>query len=108
MNLLRSVGGTLSPRLTIETQIGFLGRLYLAKKIALRAVIGSLLSLVHDQGVTDQQRIMIYSLDDIHDLAVAGTYGTVGQVESEFRSFVQPYVENLSTQEIDMFEEGEP
>jgi len=106
MNLLRSLGGTLSPSLTIEMQIGFLGLLYDAKRIALEKAIHGLFALVHDQGVTDDQRSMIYWLDDGHDLAIAGTYGTVSQVEAEFRSFVRPYADTLKAQEAEILGES--
>lgn len=106
MNLLRSLGGTLSPSLTIEMRIGFLGLLYDAKRISLKTAINGLFAMVHDQGVTDDQRTMIYCLDDGYDLALAGTYGTVSQVEAEFRSFVRPYADTLKAQEIEILEEN--
>ena len=102
MNLLRSLSGAFPPSLIAEAQIGFLGLLYHSKKIPLKRAIGGLFAMVHDEDVTDDQRSMIYGLDDMYDLAIAGTYGTVGQVEAEFRSFVQPYVEKLNAQEIEM------
>ncbi len=94
MNLLRSLSSAFPPSVTIEAQIGFLGLLYDSKKVSLKKAIGGLLAMVHDKGVTGDQCTTIYGLDDVFDLAIAGTYGTVGQVESEFRSFVWPYVES--------------
>jgi hypothetical protein len=104
MNLLRSLGGTLSPSVTIETQIGFLGMLYDANRISLKTATNGLIAMVHDQGVTGDQRSKIYGLDDMYDLALAGTYGTISQVESEFRSLVRPYADNLKAQDIEILE----
>lgn len=105
MNLLRSVSGEFPPTLIVEAQIGFIGLLHHAEKIPLKRAIGGLFAMVHDKGVTDDQRATIYGLDDMYDLAIAGTYGTIGQVEAEFRSFVQPYIEKLNAQEIEMLGE---
>jgi hypothetical protein len=106
MNLLRSLGGTLSSSLTTEMRIGFLGLLYDVKRISLNTAIGGLFALVHDDGVTDDQRSMIYWLDDGCDLAIAGTYGTIGQVEADFRSFVRPYADSLKAQKIELLGES--
>lgn len=105
MNLLRSLGGVLSPAATIESEIGFIGLLYDAKRISLATAIRRLFPLGHDEGVTDKQRSMLYWLDDAYDLALAGTYGTLSQVASEFRSFVQPYADNLRAQDVIMLRE---
>jgi hypothetical protein len=106
MNLLKSLGGVLTPSAMVDAQIGFLGLLYDSKRITVNRAIGGLFKLVHDAGVTDEQQSMIYWLDDRYDLAVAGTYGTIEQVESELNSFMQPYREKLKAQEVEMLGEG--
>ena len=60
------------------------------------------MGLVHVEGVTDEQRGVIYHLDDGYDSAIAGTYGTIDEVESAFRSFVKPYVIKVQALEIEM------
>lgn len=103
MNLLRTLCGAVPPSVIVEAQIGFLGLLYDSKEIPVQRATGELLSMaVHGKGMTDHQLSMSYCLDDMCDLALMGTYGTVAQVESEFRSFVQPYVDKLKAQEIEM------
>jgi hypothetical protein len=94
MNLLRSLG---SPDLNvrIQNQIGFIGLLYGEKKLTLQRAIGGLLSLVHQPGLTQEQRSQIYYLDDGYDLAVAGAYGTLAQIERDFSNFVSPYTQRL-------------
>jgi hypothetical protein len=103
MKLLRSLASELPPSLAVETQIGVLGVLFDAKRITLEKAIRGLFALVHDDGMTKDQQSMIYWLDDGYDLAVAGTYGSISQVESEFRSFVEPHAYRLKALEITMF-----
>lgn len=95
MNLLRSLG---SPDLNvrIQNQIGFIGLLYGEKKLTLQRAIGGLLSLVHQPDLTQEQRSQIYYLDDGYDLAVAGAYGTLAQIERDFCNFVSPYLQRLA------------
>jgi len=102
MNLLRSLSGESQPNVIVEAQIGFLGLLYYTKKIPLKRAIGGLFVMVHDKGVTDDQCATIYGLDDMYDLAIAGTYGTVGEVEAEFCSFVRSYMDRLTAEGIEM------
>lgn len=106
MNLLKSIGGTFSQETLIEAEIGFWGLLYDANKVPLERAIRSLFTMTHEERLTGQQRSTVYGLDDGYDLAVAGTYGTVAQVESEFRSFVCRYAEKLKAQEVEILGKG--
>jgi len=106
MNLLRSLGGTLSPSLTIEMQIGFIGLLYDAKRLSLEMAVEKVCALVYDEGVTQHQREMMYWLGEMFYLAFAESIGTVAQVESEFRSFVRPYADTLKAQEAEILGES--
>lgn len=95
MNLLRSFGPP-DPATTIQTQIGFIGLLLAKNKISTELAIRGLWSLVHEPGTTHEQQSQIYCLDDGYDLAVAGTYGTMDDIERELHDFVSPYAEQLS------------
>ena len=106
IGLLRSCAGTLSPSLTIETQIGIFGLLYDAKRISLEKAVEKVCSLVYEEGVTqDQQRSMSW-LGEFHYVAANEMYGTLAQVEAEFRSFVQPYADLFRAHDIAMFGES--
>ena len=97
MNLLRSLGPT-DPAKTIETQIGFIGLLLAGQRITTELAIRGLWALIHEPGITEEQQSQIYFLDDGYDLAVAGTYGTINDIECELREFVTPYSERLANQ----------
>ena len=106
MGLLQSLGGTLSPSLTIETQIGIFGLLYDAKRISLEKAVEKVCELVYDEGVTQHQREVLDWLGEMCYMAFEESIGTVSQVESEFLSFVRPYADNLKAQEIEMLGEN--
>jgi len=102
MNLLRSIGSPDSST-SIETQIGFLGLLLAERKISTQLAIRGLFALVHEPGITQEQQSQIYYLDDGYDLAIAGTYGTMGHLERELRDFVSPYSNRLAEQHPHLF-----
>ena len=97
MNLLRSLGAA-DPATNIQTQIGFIGLLLANRSITTQRAIRGLWPLVHEPGTTQEQQSQIYYLDDGYDLAVAGTYGTMADIERELREFVMPYAEQLAEQ----------
>ncbi len=95
--LLRSLGAA-DLAATIETQIGFIGLLYEERKITTQLAIRGLFALVHEPDTTADQQSQIYYLDDGYDLAVAGTYGTMNEIERELKDFVSPYATRLAEQ----------
>jgi len=97
MNLLRTFGSPDSST-TIQTQIGFIGLLLAEGKISTQRAIRGLFALVHQPGITHEQASQIYHLDDGYDLAVAGTYGTIGGIERDLRQFVFAYASRLAEQ----------
>ena len=97
MNLLRSLGPT-DPATSIQTQIGFIGLLLAKQRITSQLAIRGLWALVHDPGTTEEQQSQIYFLDDGYDLAVAGTCGTMDDIEQGLRDFVTPHAEQLAEQ----------
>lgn len=97
MNLLRAIRSPDSSR-TIETQIGFIGLQLNKGKIPTQLAIRGLFALVHEPGITQEQQSQIYYLDDGYDLAIAGTYGTMDDIERELRNFVFPYSNRLAEQ----------
>ena len=94
LKLLEAVGQT-DARQKVETEIGFLGLLLSSRRITVEKAIRSLWSLVYAPGITDEQQSQIYYLDDGYDLALAGTYGTITEIEVELRAFVTPYADKL-------------
>lgn len=94
MKLLRALGEPDAAN-SIEIRIGFLGVLYETGKLSLRAGIKGLWSMIHEAGLTGQQRSAIYWLDDGYELATRGEYGTLEEVVQEFCNFVAPYAQNL-------------
>jgi hypothetical protein len=94
MICLRVLGAN-DPAQCIETQIGFLGLAFESQRITLQLVIRGLWALVHEPSVSSDQESMIYYLDDGYDLAVAGSYGTLADIERELVAFVTPYADNL-------------
>lgn len=95
MNLLRSFGPP-DPATTIQTQIGLIGLLLAKNEISTQLAIRGLWALVHETGTTQEQQSRIYVLDDGYDLAVAGAYGTMDDIERELHDFVSPYAEQLA------------
>ena len=106
MNQLRLLGAN-DPATCLETQFGFLGLVFQSERLSLQLAIRGLWTLVHENGITDDQRIMIYHLDDGCDLAVAGTYGTLADTEHEFVEFIAPYAEQLRVQYPQLVPSGE-
>ena len=90
--------GAVDPATTIETRIGFIGLLGSEKHITTQLAIWGLWSLIYEPGLTDEQQSQIYFLDDGYDLAVAGTCGTMDDIERELDEFVTPYSERLVAQ----------
>lgn len=95
MKLLRTVGSS-GQAVEADTRIAFLGLLFEQKRLSLRQVVRGLFSLVIDDRASSEQRSMIYYLDDGYDLAVAGTYGSLKQIERELVEFVTPYMRQLT------------
>jgi hypothetical protein len=97
MKLLRSLGAA-DPAATLETQVGFIALLYTTQQITTQLAIRGLFALVHEPGTTADQESHIYYLDDGYDLAVAGTYGTMDDIERELNDFLSPYAERITEQ----------
>lgn len=81
-----------------KTQFGFIGLIFQSKQLTLEHAIRGLYSLVHENGISEAERGMLYHLDDGYDGALAGWYGTLAELEQEFIAFVEPYVQELSPQ----------
>jgi hypothetical protein len=80
---------------SIATQIGFIGICFTKSRITLRAAIRGLYALTREPGTSPDQSSTIYWLDDAYDLAIAGTYGSLDDVEAGLRNFVVPYTARL-------------
>ena len=74
---------------TIQTQ---------KQRITTQLAIRGIWVLAHEPGVTQEQESQIYCLDDGYDLAVAGTYGTMDDIERNLHDFVSPYAVRLAKQ----------
>ena len=98
---LRAIGGN-DAAISVKIQIAFLGLSFDRERISLEQAVRSLYHIGHDleyeNGVDDEQRNMIYHLDDGYSLAFSQTYGTIGEIEQTFREFVQPYINWLNGQ----------
>jgi len=102
MNTLRKLGSA-DPLTSVQTRIGFIGLLFDKNRIDTRLAIRGLWSLILESGITDAQKSQIYYLDDGYDLAVAGTYGSLDDVERELRDFVTPYADRLAEEHPRLF-----
>jgi hypothetical protein len=89
MNLLRSFGSP-APSATIQTQIGFLGLLIAKKKISSQRAIQRLLELVHEPGITQEEKMQIYYVDD--------GYSFMEDIEERLFEFLGPYAKQLGDQ----------
>lgn len=95
MKLLKTVSGDLPASESIAMRIGFIGHCFEEGKISLLTGIRGLWPLVFEAGISSEQESQIYWLDDAYDLAVAGYYGTLADVDGGFRQFVMPYTQML-------------
>lgn len=103
MKLLRAVGAS-DQGAEAEIRIAILGLLFERKRLSLRQVVRGLFSLVIDDRASSEERSMIYYLDDGYDLAIAGTYGSLEQVERELIEFAKPYAMQLVEKVPHLFE----
>ena len=106
VNLLRQLGST-DPAASLATQLAFIGMLYQSQRLPIQHAIAGLYSLARERGLTDEQRLAIYYLDDGYDLAVAGTYGAVQDIDRDLREFVLPYTEKLKSDYPDLIPDNE-
>jgi hypothetical protein len=95
MKLLQSVGAG-GPADTIEMELGFIGLLREERRVSPELAVRGMLTLAHEPGTTADQCSEIYRLDDACDCAIAGTYGSINEVEQELDSFVSPYARKLA------------
>lgn len=93
-NLLCNLSPTESS-MRIEIKLGLIGLLLAKQRITTREVMSRFWSLKDEPGITDEQESQIYFLDDGYDLARAGTYGTIENVEQELHDFVMPYAQQI-------------
>jgi hypothetical protein len=89
MNLLRSFGLP-APSTTIQTQIGFIGLLIEKKKISAQLAIRRLFELVHEPGMTQEEKMQIYYVDD--------GYSFMEDIEERLFEFLGPYAKQLGDQ----------
>ena len=97
LRLLRTFGAA-EPATSIETQIGFIGLLLSQQRITTQLAIQGLWALLYEPGTTEQQQSTIDYLDDCYDLALAGSYGTLENVQQDLITFVLPYAQRLAAQ----------
>jgi len=95
MHLLHSVGAV-APADTTEMELGFIGLLREERRVSPEFAVRGLLTLVHEPGPTADQWSEIYRLEDACDCAIAGTYGSMTEVEQDLDSFVSPYARKLA------------
>lgn len=89
-SLLRDLAGPVPGGLAARIEIGLVGRMVAAGTSKLKPAIRRLFSLAYE-GLTEEEQGCIVQLDDGYDLAAAGTYGTIGQVRSDFADFTARY-----------------
>jgi hypothetical protein len=106
MKLLRSVGKDVPATQWIAAQIGFIGTSFAEGKLSLVNATRALYALVLESGISSDEESAIYYLDDGYDLAVAGTHGSLAEVEAELRRFVMPYAERLQEKHSSLFRKG--
>ncbi len=79
----------------VAAEIGFIGLLVASNRMTTGRAMRSLFAIAHSDGITDEQRSRIYHLDDDYDCALAGTYGTMAEVEHGLREFISTHTEQL-------------
>ena len=93
--LLRSLG-PVEPTASTETEIGFIGLLLTKQHIPIEKAIEGLWALVDALGITPEEERQIHHIDYGYELAIAGTYGTMADLELELHKFVEPYATRLA------------
>lgn len=68
------------------------------QRINTQLAIRGLWALVHQPGITQEEESHIYYLDDGYDLALAGAYCTMDDLERDLNDFVSPYAERITQQ----------
>ncbi len=107
LDLLGSLGSKTLGKSEHRYPIGFLGVLFLEKRISLESAIRSLFWIGQElsddvpEGLSAcQQRI--YLLDHNYDDAVGGFYGTIEAVEADAIDFLTPYAAELQEKHPDL------
>ena len=107
---LRSLGSN-DATLCVKLQFAFLGLTFNADRITLEQAVRTLYRIAHEianeRGVDDDQRNMIYHLDDGYYPAFSGTHGTLAEIEREFGDFIRPYILQLNEQFPQLVASGE-
>lgn len=98
LKMLKAIGGETEPSQFVATSLGIWGRMYLDEKVSLAQAIRGIYNLVHEQGITEEQKYMIYHLDDAFDLAVDGRWGSIDETVATLRDFLTPYANHLTEQ----------
>lgn len=99
--LLRSLGPSKSSG-AAQTTFGFLGLLYEDRRISAQDAIRQLFWLVHEPELTDDERSLIYYVEDGYDLAERQVHGTMSEIEGKLSDFLFPYAEQLSVKHPDL------
>ncbi len=98
LKLLESIGGEAEPFQFISMALGFWGQMYLDEKATLQNAIGGIWNLLPEPGITEEQRAIIYYLDDAYDLAINGSWGSINETAASLREFLTPYSVQLTEQ----------
>ena len=93
VSLLNEYIGQEKPQISGRVILGFLYRQYLAGYITLKKVVGSINWIVWQADLTDEEKSLMYGLDEDYDCAEEGIYGTIEEVEKETLRFLEIYNE---------------
>jgi hypothetical protein len=83
--------GQEKPQVSGRVILGFMHRQYLAGKITLRKVVGTINWIVWQADLTEDEKSFMYGLDEDYDCAEEGIYGTVEAVKKETLRFLDIY-----------------
>lgn len=101
VSLLNEIVGYPRPPISGRVILGLLYNNYKNGKVTLEKVAGSMNWIIWQSELTDDEKSFMHGIDDMYDLAVSGTFGTVEDFEMDTLRFIEIYKDFR----IDNFEE---
>ena len=91
VSLLSEIVGDPRPQISGRVILGLLYNNYKNGKITLEKVARSMSWIIWQGELTDEEKSFMYGIDDMYDLAVSGTFGTVESFEMDTLRFIEIY-----------------
>ena len=88
VELLRALEPDVSAAIQANVAVAVLGAQYLAGRVTLRDAVSRLYSMAaFNEGLSEDERSLIYELDSALDLAAESIYGTLEEVRTQLDAF---------------------